>query len=188
MSVKSLAVFCGSRDGRETLYTEEARKLGQWMASKKIRLVYGGGNAGLMGAIANAVLEGGGEVFGVIPKILDARERSHRQLTQLLVVDTMHIRKKTMYDLCDAAVILPGGYGTLDELFEMITWNNLSIHDKQIFILNLNGFYDHLLAHIDTMLVNGFLYENPINNISVVSNVEELIALPSLRNAGINIA
>ena len=89
-----------------------------------------------------------------------------------------------MYDLCDAAVILPGGYGTLDELFEMITWNNLSIHDKKIFILNLNGFYDHLLAHIETMLMNGFLYENPISNISIVTSVEELTVLPEFTETG----
>lgn len=176
MLIKSLAVFCGSRDGKDIFFEEQAKKLGQWMASEKIKLIYGGGNVGLMGIIANAVLEGKGEVIGVIPQLLDARERSHKYLTELLIVETMHIRKKTMYDMSDAAVILPGGYGTLDELFEMITWNNLSIHDKQIFILNLNGFYDHLLAHINTMLLNGFLYENPMHNISVVKDVNELIS------------
>ena len=128
--------------------------------------------------MANAVMHNGGSVTGVIPEILDARERSHKTITELLVVGDMHIRKRKMYELCDAAVILPGGYGTLDELFEMITWNNLSIHDKPIYIINLNGFYDHLLAHIETMLHNGFLYENPLHKLTVVSNVEALVQLP----------
>jgi len=178
MLIKSIAVFCGSQAGKEELFAREARTLGLWLAFKNIKLVYGGGNVGLMGAVANAVMDSGGTVTGVIPRILDSREQSHKGLTELLVVENMHIRKKKMYELCDAAVILPGGYGTLDELFEMITWNNLSIHDKKIFILNLNGFYDHLLAHIETMLYNGFLYENPMKNITVVKTVEELALLP----------
>lgn len=184
MSIRSLAVFCGSKDGRDELFTAQATSLGIWMASKSIRLVYGGGNVGLMGAVANAVMENNGSVVGVIPEILDARERSHKTITELLVVGDMHVRKRKMYELCDAAVVLPGGYGTLDELFEMITWNNLSIHDKNIYIINLNGFYDHLLAHIETMLHNGFLYENPLHRITVVRMVEELVLLPefSLHN------
>ncbi len=178
MSIKSLAVFCGSKDGRDELFTEEAGSLGAWMASRGIRLIYGGGNVGLMGTVANAVMDNGGSVVGVIPEILDARERSHKMITELLVVGDMHIRKRKMYELCDAAVILPGGYGTLDELFEMITWNNLSIHDKSIYIINLNGFYDHLLAHIETMLHNGFLYENPMHRITVVPSVAKLVLQP----------
>ena len=178
MLIKSLAVFCGSQSGRQQLFEQQATKLGNWMAAKNIQLVYGGGNVGLMGAVANAVMNGGGTVTGVIPELLASRERSHKNLTELLVVENMHIRKKKMYELSDAAVILPGGYGTLDELFEMITWNNLSIHDKNIYIINLNGFYDHLLAHINAMHENGFLYENPMNRITVVKDVEALMALP----------
>jgi uncharacterized protein (TIGR00730 family) len=181
MSVRSIAVFCGSKDGRDELFITEAASLGTWMAAKNIKLVYGGGNVGLMGAVANAVMENGGSVIGVIPEILDARERSHKTITELLIVGDMHIRKRKMYELCDVAVILPGGYGTLDELFEMITWNNLSIHDKNIYIINLNGFYNHLLAHIETMLQNGFLYENPMHRITVVDNVEALMLLPDLQ-------
>lgn len=178
MLIKSMAVFCGSKDGRNELFATEAESLGTWIASRNIRLVYGGGNVGLMGAVANAVMKNGGSVVGVIPEILDARERSHKTITELLVVGDMHVRKRKMYELCDAAVILPGGYGTLDELFEMITWNNLSIHDKNIYIINLNGFYDHLLAHIETMLHSGFLYENPMHRITVVTNIAEFALLP----------
>lgn len=174
MIIKCIAVFCGSQNGNNALFEQEAGALGKWIASKNMHLVYGGGNVGLMGTVANAVLEGGGTVTGVIPQILDKRERSHRGLTELMVVESMHIRKMKMYELCDAAVILPGGYGTLDELFEMITWNNLSIHDKPIYIININGFYDHLLAHIETMLKNGFLYENPMKNITLINNVAAL--------------
>lgn len=180
MPIKSMAVFCGSQNGKEEVFVQEAKRLGLWMASKSIKLVYGGGNVGLMGAVANAVMDNGGTVTGVIPRILDSRERSHKGLTELLVVENMHVRKMKMYELCDAAAILPGGYGTLDELFEMITWNNLSIHDKPIYIININGFYDHLLLHIQTMLYNGFLYENPMRNITVVKTVEELVLLPEL--------
>ncbi len=174
MIIKRVAVFCGSKNGKDELFKQEALALGKWIASRQIHLVYGGGNVGLMGAVANAVLEEGGTVTGVIPQVLDKRERSHRGLTELLVVETMHIRKMKMYELSDAAIILPGGYGTLDELFEMITWNNLSIHDKRIYIINLKGFYDHLLAHIETMLAAGFLYENPLDKITLVNNVAEL--------------
>lgn len=172
-----MAVFCGSREGAEELFTQQAEALGILMAKNQIQLVYGGGNVGLMGTIANAVLEHNGTVTGVIPRILDKQERSHKGLTELLVVDDMHTRKRKMYELCDAAVILPGGYGTLDELFEMITWNNLSIHDKQIFILNLNGFYSHLLEHIKMMLQKDFLYEDPMKRITVVENVTSLFEL-----------
>lgn len=174
MLIKSLAVFCGSQHGADPLFEQQAGELGQWMALEKIRLIYGGGNTGLMGVVANAALQNGGAVTGIMPEILDRRERSHKTLTELIVVDDMHTRKRKMYELCDAAVVLPGGFGTLDELFEMITWNNLSIHDKNIFVVNNNGFYDHLLAHIQAMLLGGFLYENPMNRLFVVKNIGEL--------------
>lgn len=175
---KTIAVFCGSQNGNDALFCKQTKLLGEWMAGKRIKIVYGGGNVGLMGILANAALACGGSVIGVIPGILDNRERSHKGLTELLVVDNMHTRKKKMYELSDAAIILPGGYGTLDELFEMITWNNLSIHDKHIYILNINEFYDHLLAHIERMQQSGFLYENYLMRITVVKDVEELAALP----------
>jgi len=174
--IRSLAVFCGSQYGNIEMFSEHAKSLGELLAKRKVKLIYGGGNVGLMGIVANASLNGGGEVIGVIPKILASAERSHTGITELLIVDDMHIRKKKMYELCDAAIILPGGYGTMDELFEMITWNNLSIHNKRIFVLNSNHYYDYLLKHIGGMHQHGFLYENPADNITVLKDPLQLAA------------
>lgn len=157
---KSIAVFCGSNSGNDPIYEQHARDLGKLLCERKITLIYGGGNKGLMGAIADAVLNNGGEVIGVIPEMLTAIERQHTLISKLHVVNTMHERKKMMYDLCDAAIILPGGNGTLDEFFEMITWNALSIHDKKIILLNTAGYYNNLITHINTMQVNGFLHSD----------------------------
>jgi hypothetical protein len=157
---KSVAVFCGSNSGNDPIYEQHARDLGKLLFRHGITLVYGGGNSGLMGAIANAVLEKGGEVIGVIPEVLTAIERQHTLISKLHIVNNMHERKKMMYDLCDAAIILPGGNGTLDEMFEMVTWNALSIHDKKIILLNTAGYYNNLIAHINTMQVNGFLHSD----------------------------
>jgi hypothetical protein len=153
-------VFCGSKSGANPLYEKEAAVLGKLMAEKKLTIVYGGGNKGLMGAVANASMDEGGKVIGVIPKVLLEWEAQHEGITELRVVEDMHVRKKTMYELCDAAIVLAGGNGTLDELFEMLTWNNLNIHNKKIVLLNTAGFYQHLIAHIDTMANEGFLYAN----------------------------
>ena len=174
MAIQSLAVFCGSKNGANPLYTEHAAQLGLLMADHNISLVYGGGRVGLMGTIADEVMLQGGKVIGVIPEVLVAWERQHTGLTELFIVDNMHTRKKKMYDLADAAVILPGGFGTLDELFEMVTWNQLSIHDKQIFILNSGGFYQHLTAHIKKMQEEGFLYDAAVNRIITVNEPGEL--------------
>ncbi len=160
MSIQSIAVFCGSKAGANGLFEVHAQQLGKILAQKNITLVYGGGNKGLMGAVANATMDAGGKVIGVIPKILLEWEAQHDGLTELKVVENMHVRKKMIYELCDAAIILPGGNGTLDELFEMLTWNTLNIHDKKIILLNSAGFYTHLIAHIETMTEQGFLYEN----------------------------
>lgn len=158
--VNSLAVFCGSKSGVNPLYANDTNTLGQMMAARNIKLVYGGGSVGLMGTIADSVMQNGGEVVGIIPELLLAWEQEHKNITELKVVPDMHVRKRMMYELCDAAVILPGGNGTLDELFEMLTWNTLKIHSKKIFLLNTAGFYNHLVAHITTMQQEGFLYEN----------------------------
>lgn len=175
MVIQSLAVFCGSKNGNDPLYAAHAARLGKLLAENNIRLVYGGGSAGIMGSIADAVLENGGHVIGIIPKILLAWEVQHQHITELIVSDDMHVRKRTLYELCDAALILPGGFGTLDELFEIVTWNQLSIHDKKIYILNTSGFYDHLLLHIEKMREEGFLYEKPEHRIVVVNEPEELL-------------
>lgn len=174
MLIRSVAVFCGSKSGNNKSFETHAQTLGELIGSHQLQLIYGGGNIGLMGTVANATLKNGGKVIGVMPKILDKQERSHQGLTELYITNDMHERKKKMYELCDAAVVLPGGVGTLDEFFEMITWNNLSIHDKYIFILNTDGFYNDLLAHIETMYVNGFLYEDPKERLRILNIPEEL--------------
>lgn len=174
MPITSIAVFCGSKTGTDPLFEEEARNLGKLLASRKINLVYGGGNKGLMAAIANAVLDNGGTVTGIIPELLREQEHMHNTLTELHVTENMHARKKMLYDLCEAAIILPGGFGTLDEVFEILTWNQLRIHSKQIIFLNTNGFYDHLIAHIHRMHAEGLLYSHPSESLQVCKDTEEL--------------
>lgn len=156
--IKKLAIFCGSKSGNQPAYAEAAERLGSLLAARGVELMYGGGKKGLMGTAADAVMKGGGSVRGVIPKVLTEWEHQHENISELMVVDDMHVRKRIMYDGCDAAIILPGGFGTLDELFEILTWNQLSIHDKKVFILNTNGFYDHLLQHLAHLEREGFLY------------------------------
>lgn len=175
MIIQSLAVFCGSKNGTNPLYTDQAAQLGKLLAEKNIRVIYGGGSAGIMGTIADSAMAHGGKVTGIIPKILIAWEVQHHHITELIVSDDMHIRKKTLYGLCDAAIILPGGFGTLDELFEIVTWNQLSIHDKQVFILNTDGFYNHLILHIQKMREEGFLYEQADKKIIILNEPDELL-------------
>ncbi|MGZ2908613.1 TIGR00730 family Rossman fold protein, partial [Pseudomonas aeruginosa] len=144
-------------------------------ASLGIRLVYGGGRVGLMGVIADAVMESGGKVIGIIPEVLVGWEAQHKGISDLRVVPDMHIRKRMMYELCDAAIILPGGNGTMDELFEMLTWNTLKIHDKKIVLLNCDGYYSHLIAHIDAMQGIGFLHEDWKSRLIVFNTAQEAI-------------
>jgi len=174
MPIHSLAVFCGSKNGKNPLYADHTIQLGKLLVKNNITLIYGGGNVGIMGKIADEVMNNGGKVIGVIPKVLVEWERQHTGISELFIVDDMHTRKKKMYDLCDAAIILPGGFGTLDELFEMVTWNQLSIHDKLIFILNSGGFYDHLIAHIGKMQEENFLYEAARKRIIILDTPAEL--------------
>jgi uncharacterized protein (TIGR00730 family) len=176
MEIKSFAVFCGSKSGEDQVFEEHARTLGKLMAEQQISLVYGGGNKGLMGTVADAVMAHGGKVVGVIPEILLEWEHAHKGITDLRVVVDMHVRKRMMYELCDAAIVLPGGNGTLDEMFEMLTWNTLNIHDKKIVLLNSNGFYTHLIAHIETMFAQGFLYESWRNRLIVCNSPEDIIS------------
>lgn len=144
------------------------------MAEKNIRLVYGGGSAGIMGSIADSVMQHGGKVTGYIPQLLLEWEVQHRGITELIICDDMHERKKRIYSVSDAAIVLPGGFGTLDELFEIITWNQLTIHDKEIYILNSGGFYNHLIAHIKLMKEEHFLYEAAEKRITIIDNPSEL--------------
>ncbi|HEX4372163.1 MAG TPA: TIGR00730 family Rossman fold protein [Puia sp.] len=160
MSVKSIIVFCGSQNGNDPLYGQHAAEIGKLIALSKMKLIYGGGKRGLMGVVADAVLANGGHVVGIIPELLSSREHQHNELTELAIVTDMHTRKKMLYQLGDIAIILPGGFGTLDELFEIVTWNQLKLHDKKIFVLNSVGFYDHLLKHLQQVQKEGFLYDD----------------------------
>lgn len=169
MKIEAVAVFCGSKTGSNPLYMEHAAELGKYLAMLQLKLIYGGAKAGLMGAVADAVLSNGGSVMGVIPKVLTESEHQHDGLTELAVVPDMHSRKKMMYDMSDAAIILPGGFGTLDELFEMLTWNQLKIHDKKIYLLNSAGFYSHLINHLRALEKENFLYE-PVEHRIIVCN------------------
>jgi uncharacterized protein (TIGR00730 family) len=175
MAIQSLAVFCGSKNGNNPLFTQHAAELGKLMAENNITLIYGGGSAGIMGTIADSVMVHGGRVTGIIPKVLVEWEVQHQSITELIVCDDMHIRKRTIYSLCDAALILPGGFGTLDELFEIVTWNQLSIHDKHIYLLNSGGFYDHIIAHIKKMKEEGFLYEQALKRISFIEEPADML-------------
>ncbi len=159
MKIQSVAVFCGSRPGLNPIYAQHAAELGKLIAVLDLKLVFGGGGNGLMGVVADEVIRHEGKVIGVIPKVLIDWEAQHKGLTELSITPDMHSRKKMMYDLCDAAIVLPGGFGTLDEVFEMLTWNQLKIHDKKIYLLNSAGFYTHLIHHLRNLEKEGFLYE-----------------------------
>ncbi len=174
MKIKALTVFCGSKSGANPSFFIEATALGQLLAQENINLVYGGGNKGLMGALANACLAQGGKVIGIMPKLLLEWEAQHTGLTELIITEDMHERKKILYEKGEAGLVLPGGMGTLDELFEMLTWNNLKIHSKKIFILNIDGYYDALIHLLDNMDTNGFMYDNWKDRIIVCPSIEAL--------------
>lgn len=154
---KRIAIYCGSSAGNDPAYEEEARSVGRSLAERGIGVVFGGGRVGLMGAVADGALGAGGEVFGVIPEKLRTKELAHTGLTELFVVDSMHARKTIMAQLSDAFIALPGGFGTLEELFEVTTWAQLNYHKKPVGLLNVRGFYDRLLAFLDHAVEEGFL-------------------------------
>jgi uncharacterized protein (TIGR00730 family) len=154
---KSICVYCGSGTGKDPVFAQTAVKLAEFLAAERYRLVNGGGNIGLMGVMANRVLELGGEAIGVIPMHLKEREVAHLGMTELIVVPDMHSRKLTIVNLSDAFIALPGGFGTLDELFETLTWSQLHLHRKPIGLLNVKGFFDPLLEMLDRMVDKEFL-------------------------------
>ena len=154
----SVTIFCGSKLGNNPLYQQHAKELGALLVQHQIHLVYGGGNNGLMGIVANEVINNGGKVTGVMPQLLVNKEVVNDNLTAMHITEDMHSRKKLLFSLAEAAIILPGGAGTMDELFEMMTWNNLTIHDKKIILLNSAGFYNHLINQLAQMYNEGFLY------------------------------
>ena len=175
--MKSLAVFCGSSNGHAPLYVRHARELGRALALRDITLVYGGGCIGLMGQLADAALLAGGKVVGVIPKSLLEREVAHLSLTELIVTETMHERKSIMADRAQGFIALPGGFGTLDELFEILTWAQLGIHTRPIALLNSGGFFDQLLGWINHVANSGFIRQHDTHRLLVGTEPEPLLEL-----------
>jgi uncharacterized protein (TIGR00730 family) len=159
VELRRVCVFCGSKHGRQTAYTVAAGKVGRVLAQRGITLVYGGGDVGLMGELADAALAEGGEVLGVIPGFMVDHEVAHHEITELEVVDSMHERKARMATLADAFIALPGGWGTLEELFEIVTWAQLGLHDKPVGLLDVGGFYGELLSFLDRAVSEGFIKE-----------------------------
>ena len=166
--LKTIAVFCGSSTGHSPLYVQKAQELGSYLGKNAYNLVYGGGNIGLMGAIANAALQAGAQVTGVLPRFLNKKEVGHVALSQLELVDTMHQRKQRIEALSDAFLAMPGGFGTLEEVSEMLTWAQLGLHQKPIGLYNINGFYNQWLAQLNTMVQEGFL--KPANRAMVLES------------------
>ena len=157
--MKSIVVYCGANPGKNPLYAEVAFQTGKTLAERGIKVIYGGGNLGLMGKVADGALSVGGTVVGIIPNFLAKLEVAHQTLSEVHFVDTMHQRKAQMVSLSDGVIALPGGYGTLDELFEILAWSQLKIFSGPVGVLNTNRFYDHMLAHLDQMHAEGFLHE-----------------------------
>ncbi|MEM7551082.1 MAG: TIGR00730 family Rossman fold protein [Bacteroidota bacterium] len=172
--IKSVCVFCGSSVGKKPVYAETAHKLGEVLAEKGMKLVFGGGKVGLMGATAEGCLNKGGQAIGVIPQSLYEKEVAHTGIQELKVVETMHERKKLMYDLSDAFVAMPGGYGTLDEFCEVLTWSQLGYHHKPIAFLNVEGYFDRLIDQFHYSFEEGFITQNHLDMIIVETSIEAM--------------
>ena len=183
----SLCVYCGSRSGQDPRYAEVARNVGQWIGQHGGQLVYGGGKAGLMGAVAEAALQAGAHVVGVIPKALVEKECAMHECSELHIVDTMHDRKRMMAEHADAFIALPGGIGTLEELFEVWTWRPLGYHDKPVGILNTAGYFDQLLAFLANAVQAQFMGTWQMDLIQTDSEPKTLLSR-LLQNAGLNLA
>ena len=176
MSVRSLCVFCGSSFGLEKKWQEAARRLGSGLAAAGIGLVYGGSRSGLMGAVAEAALEAGGHVEGIIPRFFLPNEDPFAEISELTVVEDMHTRKKLMFDKSDGFCVLPGGLGTLDETFEILTWKQIKLHDKPVLMLNLDGYWTPWLALVDKIVAEGFAKPGVTAFYEVIDTVEETLA------------
>lgn len=174
-ALQRVCVFCGSKHGRQTGYTMAARKTGRVLAEQGMGLVYGGGDVGLMGEVADAALEAGGEVTGIIPSFMVGQEVAHHGLTDLEVVDSMHERKARMAELADGFVALPGGWGTLEELFEVVTWAQLGLHAKPVGLLDVGGFFDDLLQFLDRAVAEGFVTEAHRGLLTADDDIERLL-------------
>lgn len=173
--MKNITVFCGSSPGKESNFKVQAHLLGQTLAKRNIGLVYGGAKIGLMGAVADGTLSENGKVIGVLPHFLRSKEIAHDGLTELILVESMHERKIKMHELSDGVIALPGGFGTLEELFEMLTWSQLGLHKKPIGILNIHGFYDSLNIMIQTMVDKEFLKVINQQMLIVSDNIDDLL-------------
>lgn len=178
-SGKNIAVFCAASDGTRAVYRETAQELGRALADRGIGLIYGGAKIGLMGAVADATLEAGGRVVGVIPLVLVDKEIAHDGLSELHVVDTMHTRKQLMGEKADAFLAMPGGFGTFEELFEVLAWQTLKLHAKPVVLLNVGGFYDSMLAFLDVCENEGMLRGNR-HCLLVANSVDEALSLAGL--------
>ena len=178
--MNSIAVFCGSSDGNDAKIIEAAYSLGETLAKEKIDLVYGGSKLGLMGRVAEGVLENDGKATGVIPDFLKTKEVVHANLTELVTTEDMHERKLKMNELSDGFIALPGGFGTFEELFEIVTWAQLGLHKKPIGLLNINGFYDDLIEMLKTMVRKGLLKKENFDILLIAEDAEEL--LEKMRN------
>ncbi|MEH0860356.1 TIGR00730 family Rossman fold protein [Halobacteriovorax sp. DPLXC-1] len=170
-----VCVFCGSSSGKSKVYLEQATDLGEKLVGNGHYLVYGGASIGVMGKIADTMLAKDGHVIGVMPKSLIDWEVGHQGLTEFIEVETMHTRKEKMYELSDCFVTYPGGFGTLDELFEITTWAQLQYHKKPIYLVNVNGYFDHLIKHIELSVAEGFVSKEHYELITVVNSNEELM-------------
>ncbi|WP_138429281.1 TIGR00730 family Rossman fold protein [Fodinibius saliphilus] len=173
---KRVCIYCGSKTGNNGSFTTKTKKLGHMLAANNIGLVYGGGSVGLMNEIANATLNRGGQVHGVIPQHLYDMEVAHEQLTALHITDTMHERKAMMAELSDAFIALPGGFGTFEELMEAITWKQLGIQHKTVILFNIEGYYDKLINFIDHSVDNGFITEQNRASLKIAENVDQCLS------------
>lgn len=173
--MKYISVFCGSSSGNEEIFVHQAELLGRTIARRGYGIIYGGARVGLMGAVANGAMSEGGEVIGVIPAFLKRKELEHEGLSQIYVVETMHQRKALMNELSDGVVTLPGGFGTMDELFEILTWGQLALHKKPIGLLNVQGYYDPLVVMSQKMIEKGFLKDDYRNLLIVEDNIDILL-------------
>jgi uncharacterized protein (TIGR00730 family) len=172
---RTVAVFCASANGTLPIYREAAEELGRALAARNIGLIYGGAKVGLMQSVAESALAAGGYVVGVIPEVLVDLEVAHHGISELHVVDTMHTRKALMSEKSDAFLILPGGFGTLEEMFEVLAWQTLRLHDKPVLLLNINGFYDPLLSFLDHAVAHGMLKQKSRNILLVAATVEDAL-------------
>ena len=175
---KTVSVFCGSGKPKNSSFIEkQVKKLAEFITKNKIKLVYGGAKIGLMGLLAQRIIKNNGEVIGVIPKVLKKKEIILDGLSEMHIVDSMHQRKKMMYDLADFFIVLPGGIGTLDEFAEIVTWKGLKITDKKIFLLNIDSFYDNLLKQFEVMKENDFLHQDIFSDIIILKKTSEIKTL-----------